>query len=556
MIDLSSIDELNKELSSAIVNLAPYHTRMNDFINYYTRSCFYPRREGTAPIASIPDNFLKIFADKNIEYTSEMPEFKVPGTPEDRENANIREKILYAVHRSSNTALLNREWAFDRTICSMAVSAVRSDFEKRCVYVERYDPRFCFWKRSNDNENRISAFWAVYPITKQEAMDRYGVTPSKNLLSMSNLVLTDPYFKQLDGQEWYIQATRFDDHFRVSWVGDKLIEEPHEHNIGSFPIDVDAPFLTREKNQFGAFYLEPMLTLQAELHETIRRRSNIVKRMSNPIVWGRNIKARTYDEVKAALKDAETGILGLGKDGDVGILQLQEIKMLYEHEAALKSDMQRLSGFAAASFGESVGANTSGEALGMYFAPTQKHVTKQYISTQAFMESINAKVLRAYDIMGRSDYGTGNTFNLTGYSPRSTILASQDGAMSYTSPGSYKVSFTSDNIAGDYTNRAIMPPVVPRNELAEKQAWAGWAKDKIISRTTAYEHIGIESPEDEKALLQLEMSEPVLNPDGISTLLGAQQNMLPSGQPQAPGAAAPQLNAPPLAIPAGASNGA
>ena len=545
MIDLNNLKQLNDELSGAITNLAGYHNAMEQYISYYENSAFYGRREGQAPVANIPDNFLKIFADKNIEYTSEMPEFKIAGTPEDRENANIREKILYAVHRASGTPLMSLDWAFDRTLCSMAVAVTDMDHKNNCMRVQRYDPRHCFWKLSNGTDRRVTAFWAVYPITKAEAKDRYKVEPSENMLGVNSMLKSDPYFHSLDGQDWFLMAIRWDETHRVAWIGDRLIEEPHEHNMGVIPVDIDAPFVTRNTNQLGAFYLKPMITLQAELHETIRRRSNIVKRMSNPIIWGRNIKTRTYDDVKAALKDAETGVLGLGKDGDVGILQLQEIKMLYEHEAALKNDMQRLSGFAAASFGESVGANTSGEALGMYFAPTQKHVSKQYIATQAFFESINSKILRGYDMWGKS----GAQYSLSGYSPRSTVQASSDGIVKKSDGGDFSVKFGRDAIAGNYTNRAVMPPVVPKNELAEKTAWAQWAKDKIVSRTTAYEKIGIESPEDEKALLQLEMGEPLLNPDGISTLMGAQQPLqVPSGQSQPGAVPPPALSVPPRSM--------
>ena len=315
--------------------------------------------------------------------------------------------------------------------------------------------------------------------------------------------------------------------------------------MGVIPVDVCAPFMSESKNRLGDFYLARMLQMQAELNDTVRRRSNIVKRMSNPIIWGKNIQTRTYDDVKAALKNAETGVLGLGKDGEVGILQLQEIKMLYEHEAALKSDMQRLSGFAAASFGESVGANTSGDALGMYFTPTQKHIDDQNISWVAFYESINAKILRAYDRFGR----TGEKFSLDGYSPQSTLVpVNEEGNYAFAQGGGFHLEFTNEAINGNYISRAIMPPVIPKNELAEKQAWAGWAKDGIISRTTAYEKLGLESPEDEKALLMLEKSEPLLNPDGIGTILQNMQNQmppagLPAGAP--PAAAAPALPPPP-----------
>jgi hypothetical protein len=542
-----SIEQLCSELSSAVTNLASYHSQMETYCQYYRYSAFYERKAGEST-QKLPDNWLKIFADKNIHYTSEMPAFKVAGTPEDRENANIREKILYAVHRASGTPLLQKKWSRDATKKSLAIAETSFDMNKRCAVVKRYDPRYVFWKMSNGNEDRVTAFWAVFPITKQEAKDTYGVVPERDTVSTSIMAKTDPYIGNMDGQTWFTMAIRWDDKYRVAWIGDKMIEEPHEHNMGTIPIDICAPFTSDERNQPGHFYLEDLVPLQAELNDTVLRRSKIVKRMSNPIVWGRNIKEKGFDDVKDALKNAESGVLGLGKDGEVGLLQLSELRMLDNHEAALKSDMQRLSGFAAASFGESVGANTSGDALGMYFTPTQKHIDDQNISWIAFYESINAKILRLYDIFGR----TGEEFALDGYSPRSTLMGSSDTGYTMAGAGDYKLKFTREAINGNYITRAIPAPVIPKNEIEEKRFWMDAAKQTVVSRNTAYEKLGLESPEDEKQMLLLEQSEPMLNPDGISNIL---QNMQQPGLP-APAAPAPALPAPPNLAAGVVNNGA
>lgn len=535
--DFWSVKSLNDELASAINNLSSYHTDMQTYSNYYRYSAFYQREAGQNQ-SKLPDNYLKIFADKNIHYTSEMPQFKIAGTPEDRENANIREKILYAVHRKSGTPLLQKKWARDAAKKSIAIAETGFDLQARCAWVKRYDPRYVYWKMSNGNEDRVTAFWAVFPITKEEAQKTYGVTPTSDPVSTATFAKQDPYIGNMDGQKWFSMVIRWDENYRTAWIGNVQIEEPHEHGMGVIPIDICAPFPSDEKDRLGSFYLEDLVPLQAELNDTVLRRSRIVKRMSNPIIWGRNIKDRGKDDVEAALKNGESGVLGLGKDGEVGILQLNEIRMLDNHEAALKNDLQRLSGFAAASFGESVGANTSGDALGMYFTPTQKHIDDQNISWIAFYESINAKILRLYDVFGR----TGETFTLDGYSPRSTLMATKTGYQNEQS-GDYQLKFTREVINGNYVNRAIPNPVIPKNELAEWTFWNQAAKDKTISRTTAYEKMGLESPEDEKQLLILESQEPFLNPDGIGSIL---QNM----QPQLPGAtgapaATPALPAPP-----------
>lgn len=535
---------LAKELAGAITNLASYHSEMEQFGEFYKKSAFYQRRAGEST-EKLPDNWLKVFADKNVHYTSEFPTLKVAGSPEDREGANIREKILYAVWRSSGGSMLQKRWSRDATKRSIAIAETVYDFKTRSVRVKRYDPRYVYWKRSNGNDDRVTVFWAVFPITKQEAFETYGVTPTRDLVSSQVRIASDPYMGQMDGQTWFTMAIRWDDKTRTAFIGDQMVEEPHDHLMGVMPVDICAPFPSDEANRLGDFYLEDLIPLQAELNDTILRRSKIVKRMSNPIIWGRNIKEKGFDDVKEALKNAESGVLGLGKDGEVGLLQLSELRMLDNHEAAIKTDMQRLSGFAAASFGESVGANTSGDALSMYFNPSQKHIDDQNISWIAFYESINAKILRLYDVFGRDN----KPFTLQGYSPRSTLLGSSgdSGTMQLVAGGDFQLEFTRDVINGNYISKAIPASVIPKDELAQNKFWLDAANQKIVSRTTAYEKMGLDSPEDEKNMLLSEQSDPFLNPDAISKLVGmtlpgdpnavATQPTAPTLQPGAPNGA-------------------
>lgn len=530
MKNLTNVASLNSELDTAIMNLSGYHADMTTFTKYYKNSAFYARRAGdSAGSSDIKANYLKILGDKNIHYTSELPDFNVVGTPEDRENANMREKILYAVHRSSGTAQLQKLWARDATLRSIAISETIFDHKLKRMVVRRYDPRYVYWQRSNTNEMRVTAFWAVFPITKQEAKDRYGVEPTSDSRPQNMITNIDSYLGVIDGQDWFTMAIRWDDETRVAWIGDKLIEDPHEHRMGEIPIDIVAPFPSDEHDRLGEFYLDQLIPLQAELNDILRRRSNIIRRMSNPIVYGKGLQTRAFDDVKAALKNADAGLLGLSKDGDLGILQLQETQMLDKAIEQIKNDMQRLSGFGSASFGETVGANTSGDALGMYFTPTQKHIDDQNISWIPFYESINAKILRGYDVFGRS----GQQFTLSSFSPRSTML-SASGDVKYTSGNGEVISFTNAVIQGNYINKVTPKPVTPKNEIEEKRLVKEAVDSKFLSRTTGYEMWGLESPEDEKALLTLEQGEPLLNPDGIGKIL--------SGMPQ-PGA--PLTPAPP-----------
>lgn len=545
MINLTDLKALNSELESAIINFTGYHNDMYLYRNYYQNSAFYKRKSGDTPLRSeLKTNMLKVFADKNIHYTSHMPTFKVPTTgpsEQERQAASMREKILYGVHELSGTAVLQRKWAFDGSVMSVAVAETTFDLKSRCARVKRYDPRYVFWQTSNDNEKRVLAFWAVFPITADECEKKYGFRPKANLFSGGS-TFSDRYLTAIDGRDWFLQAIRWDDNTRVSWVGDHIIEEPHDHMMGQIPVDICLPF--DEENLFGqgSFFLEPLLSLQAELNHTIKQRANIVQRMANPVVWGRNIHARQFDEVKNNLEKAGGGFVGLRQTGELGLLQVNDVKLLNEHITDLVTHMMKVSGYNAAAFGERVGANTSGGALEMYFTPTQRLIENQNIGWMAFYRNINAKILRMYDTFAKA----GETFNLAGYAPAGTVLAMEDSEVNYKqkSGGGFNITFDKSIIAGNYANVVLPATILPKNDIMEKRFWLDAAAQKIISRTTAYENMGILSPEDELALITQEQQEPALNPEGTQQIMQSATDFA-----TAQAGAAPQLpQATPLPI--------
>lgn len=525
-----TLEQLNKELSDAIVNFHDYHSRMSLMKNYYQNSVFYRPKSGEARSSDdLRANLLKVFADKNIHYTSGEPVIKVPATPDDRQNASTREKILYAVRQKSSTAVLRRKWARDATLLSVAVAETFWDAKKRCASVRRYDPRHCYWQLSNDNDGKVVAFWAVFPITLDECQRLYdGATPTSNGGIPQSVFMNDS-LRHIDGKDWFLQAIRWDGETKQAWVGDVIVEQEHKHGFSEIPIDLCMPFDELNENNQGAFYLEPLLSPQAELNHVTKQRSNIVDRMANPVIWGRNIVSRGFDDLKQNMSKTGGGFVGLGRQGELGLLQVNDVDMLDKHEDRIIQQMMRLSGFGAATFGESVGANTSGDALGMYFTPTQRLIEDQNIAWTAFEQSINAKILEAYD----KNMTYGEQLTLSGYHPGGTVRAIEGDERKYES-GMFTTAFTKDVIARNYNNVAIPRSITPKDEIALKR-WALEAvAQKVISRTTAYEMFDILSPEDELALLTQEQADPTLNPEGTQKILQTAQQAAPPAATAAP----------------------
>lgn len=538
----TDLTKLNKELEDVITNNTDYHASMDQSRNFYLYSAFYPSKSGQRRnTTDLSNNLLRVYADKNIHFTSAFPTIKVPttgATTDQRQAASIREKILLGVWRKSGGRNLQRKWAYDGTVFSAAVAETGFDIENRCAFVRRYDPRYCYWQISNGNDRRVTAFWAVYPITADEALERYGVQPTTQPISTT--ALADTFLKQIDGKDWFLMAIRWDDKIRTAWVGDKLIEEPHEHMMGGIPIDLCMPFEDGDAKGRGAFYLNPMVNLQANLNLTLQRRDNIVSRMSSPVIWGRGIISKQLDDVKNGMKNG--GFIGLKQGGELGLLQLNDVKLLNEHAADLREDMMRVSGFSQAAMGELAGANTSGDALGMYFTPTQRHIENQNVAWVSFYEGINAKILRLYERFAK----TGEQFSIAGYSTRGTVLPMTDNEdrMGY-QRGAFDVVFDKSVIGGNYNSTVEMNSITPKNELEEKRLVVEAMTQKAISRTTGFEMMGIESPEDELALLTQEQQEPALNPQGMQQIAAAanslQQPTDPAATPTSPSPVAQEI---------------
>lgn len=540
--NFADLSKLNKELEDVITNNTDYHASMDQSRNFYLYSAFYPSKSGQRRnTTDLSNNLLRVYADKNIHFTSAFPTIKVPttgATADQRQAASIREKILLGVWRKSGGRNLQRKWAYDGTIFSAAVAETGFDIENRCAFVRRYDPRYCYWQISNGNDRRVTAFWAVYPITADEALERYGVQPTTQPISTS--ALADTFLKQIDGKDWFLMAIRWDEKLRIAWVGDKLIEEPHEHMMGGIPIDLCMPFEDGDAKGRGAFYLNPMVNLQANLNLTLQRRDNIVSRMSSPVIWGRGIISKQLDDVKNGMKNG--GFIGLKQGGELGLLQLNDVKLLNEHAADLREDMMRVSGFSQAAMGELAGANTSGDALGMYFTPTQRHIENQNVAWVSFYEGINAKILRLYEKFAK----TGEQFSIAGYSTRGTVLpmADKEDRMGY-QRGAFDIVFDKSVIGGNYNSTVEMNSITPKNELEEKRLVVEAMTQKAISRTTGFEMMGIESPEDELALLTQEQQEPALNPQGMQQIAAAanslQQPTDPAAAPTSPSPVAQEI---------------
>lgn len=520
--DLTSLDA---EFSAVLNNFNDHHSNMRSNLEFYQHGAFYQAKVGDQKQRNkIGVNLLKAFADKNVNYTSIFPTIKVPApdvTPEGRQIGQQNEKILYSVHDDQNTRMKQKKWAFDGTVMAEAFAETTFDVKERRVKVKRLDPRFCFYKFANQNDDKLLSFFYAFPMSVEQIKAEYGIEPGRGTISVAGYS-ADGTYVPVDGTERMWVVKRYDDEVESMWVGDQFIIKPHKHLYGEIPVDRCVPFGDADETRFPDFFLDPLTPLQAEFNDTLRKKINVLTRLSNIPVVVKGVAANQVDKVKEALLTG--GFIGLKQGGEAAFLQLQETKLFDEHMGAIFQHMKDISGYSTVTFGEVAGANTSGDAVAMYFQPTTQTAQNQWISWTHFYESINAKILKFYQTFGKSK----EKFTLYGTLPHGTFekvtVKDENGKKSestkYVQPG-YTLEFLGSQIAGYYRSQVIAPSVTPKDEVAYKRLILDAVTQKFMPIIQGLEEWGVVDPQDFVDLLEQEGQNPALNPDGVSKVMTA-----------------------------------
>lgn len=526
-VNLNDTGSLKKEFEDLQINFNTLHGDMQDYLDGYQYNFFYATKPNMPQQSKKGVNLVQVFADKLWQHTSEFPRINVPSIPEEAGDSEAREKIILATHQKNGTDSLWAEWTFDGSVMAAAVSRTTWNLKDRCVDIMRYDPRRCYWQKSDSNNNEITAFWTAVPMTKKAIFKKYGIAEPGGE-GMTYDMLADGNEIPHDGEDYYLVMTRDDAETSVEWVGDTFIKKPFRHLQGAIPVDVAIPYKIANYNQMPTFYLSKLKDLQAEFNELWRRRGNIVRKLGNPLVYGRGVYKQQIQDIKAELQ-SDGGFVPLKENGELALLTIPETAMVDNALADCFQRMKDVAGFPTATFGEVVGANTSGDALGMYFTPTQKMINHYNKAYKAFLQSINSKILRCYDMFGKQ----GEEFSLTGYMPHGTMRATAAGTREYSKGVGYSQKFTIEQIDHNYMNVVTPGAVTPKDDIAYKRFILDSVTNKFMSRATGLDEIGVLSPEDEFKRLQEEQSDPMLNPEGASAVAQFDPNaqLQPAGAP-------------------------
>lgn len=510
--NVNNVSDLKREFENIQINFNSLHGDMQTYLDGYLYNFFYAPKPNMPQNTKIGVNLVQVFADKLWHHTSEFPRVNVPSTPDEGEQADIREKILYMTYDKNGMDQLWGDLTFDGDILSVAVARTVFNVDKRCVEITRYDPRRCYWQKSDANNNEVNVFWTAVPMSRSAIKLKYGINPVGSEGMVYDL-LADYGEVPLDNEDYYLVITRDDAETSVEWVGKQFVKKPYKHLQGGIPVDVAMPYKIASYNNMPQFYLSKLKDLQAEFNELWRRRANVVRKLGNPLVYGRGIYKTNEQDVKAQMA-MDGGFVSLKENGELALLTIPETKMIDTALADCFARMKDVAGFPTATFGESVGANTSGDALGMYFTPTQKMITHYNKAYKAFLQGINAKILRGYDKFGK----IGEEFPLTGYMPNGSLRTTTDGKESYKKGSGYNETFTKEVINKNYTTVVTPAAVTPKDDIAYKRFILDGVTNKFFSRQYGLDEIGVLSPEDEFKRLQSEQADPMLNPEGASAV--------------------------------------
>lgn len=505
------ISEYEVEFREALQRDRGYLSDMRKALEGYNTNFYYPRKPNTPRNTNEGVNLVRVFADKNWDYLSPLPKVSVPADPSDKEGSSKREKLLYTTYRQNRMDLKWAKSTFYGTVLSGVVWTLDFDLKKRCVKLEAIDPRFCIWQSSDLLGDEIDTLWVAKPMTKEAIKRKYQVDVEQiGAKPMQPLDLEFVYddVSPIEVTR-YLVVRRLDASKVVLLIGGVEIKK-YNHLMDLVPFELCLPFEIASNKKRGDFYILRLASLQAEFNDLWRKRSAIVAKLGAPTVWGRGVNQKTIDEMKKRQSDG--GFIGLKENGELGLLTVPETQMIDNALNDVFSRMKDLAGFPTATFGEIAGANTSGDALGMYFQPTTRMIERQNIAYRSCLQSLNAKILQLYDVFLKP----GEPVKLSGVLPSGNYQMT-DAGMMY--GGSFSDVITREEINGQYMNIVTSPSVTPKDDVAYKRLMLDFARDKVISRTTAYDEIGILSPQDELQQLANEQSDPALNPDGTQAIM-------------------------------------
>lgn len=545
-----TISKLDQEFTQMLINSSKFRDDQRNYVSYYNNNVFYAPSAGEpTPKRNVGVNLLKTFADKNIHYSSTFPKMKKIANSADiqaRMQASLMEKIILGVWGANDGKLKQRKWATDGTLMAEAHALIEWDFDDNMPLIKRLDPRYTHVLFANNVDSVAKAVYYAVPMTKEAIKAKFGVDATTTQIAPATTTL-DGNQVPVDGVERFYVIKKYTDDTVTSWVGEHIIEPEHKHGFDSIPVVVCKPFESGQTDGRGGFYLSDLTPLQAEFNETLRRRSNIIRKLSNPAVWGRGIMAAQFDEVKKALEGAG-GFVGLKANGELAFLQLQQTDVLDKHLEHIEAEMKNISGMGDAAFGRAGGANTSAAAVAMYFQPTVKHVLNQWIAWSSFYESINDLIFQSYKFYGK----TGQEFTVYGERQGGAYeylesANDETGEQEYNGgikSGGFAITFTKDDLSDDHCTEIVVPDITPKDTTATQQLVINAVQSGFMSRVTAYDLFGLTDPEDELNLLQAEREDPRLHPEVLqqvsqatATMAGAQQQpdmMANAGAPQLP----------------------
>jgi hypothetical protein len=503
--------EYEVEFRQALTQHRTYLSDMRRSLEGYNTNFYYPRKPNSPKNTNDGVNLVRVFADKAWNYLSPFPKISVPVDPLDKPGSSKREKLLYTVHQQNKMEQKWAKGAFFGTVLSGVVITLDFDLKKRCVLEEVVDPRFCVWQSSDLTGDEIDTLWTVKPMTAIAIKRKFGVDVKAVKAEALQPLDIEFVYEDLSPveDERYLVVKRFDAEKVVLTIGGVEIKK-YNHLMGLVPFEVILPINIASNKVRGDFYLLRLAALQAEFNDLWRKRSAIVARLGAPTVWGRGVNQKTIDALKQSTIDG--GFIGLKETGELGLLSIPETSMI---DNALENVFQRMkdvAGFPTATFGEIAGANTSGDALGMYFQPTTRMIEHQNIAYRNGLKRINAKILQLYS----NFLLPGEMVQLNGVLPTGRYAMTPEG-MQY--GGSFNDIISKEEIGQKFQNEVTSPAVTPKDDLGYKRLMLDFARDGVISRTTAYDEIGLLSPQDELEQLTSEQSQPALNPQGTTAIM-------------------------------------
>lgn len=434
-------------------------------------------------------------------------------TPEEFNRSDAKEKILRKVLFEDNSEQVYKEGATAGSLYGDTIFYTYWGKDKK-VHIENIAPVYFRAKFKTNNYKDCEYAFVNKIMHLNEIKAKYdGFQAIPDGPDQYTTVWDQEYL--LAEGEYAVVKEYWDDTYHAVLINNRFAQKPKKHGMPGLPFTV-IPNMWKPFRPWGISDLHDVIEIQEEYNIAVSDEAKIVKLFSNPKAIGTNITPKDADVIKRA---AEEGfVLPLRKDASLFPFEFKG--NIYPIQQRINDILNRyymVSGLVPVFWGSVQGSIVTGVAMTAQASPTLQVINVKLGIWGDALKQMLQYIMKLLEDKGGTEEESGLT---------------------------YKEIFDSN-----YSIKLIPVNRMPRDDSIYIMNELNKMNAGVQSRTTTMTNLGIESPDDELAMISYERLNPLISPDEAlkreeaeARIAGAQGR---AGRPAGPAPTLQGVNLPP-----------